>query len=51
MSTRPSWLGVIIIAAVAAMPSAQRQDASTVLKGSEAFGDWRTDKPGVRRLS
>jgi glucose/arabinose dehydrogenase len=27
-----------------------QQDSGKVLKGKEAFGDWRTDKPGVRRL-
>src|SRR5712671_250301 len=27
-----------------------KDDASQVLKGSAAFGDWREDKPGLRRL-
>jgi len=34
--------------ALAASASAQAQDP--VLTGKEAFGDWRQDKPGVRRL-
>lgn len=34
--------------ALAASASAQVQDP--VLTGKEAFGDWRQDKPGVRRL-
>jgi glucose/arabinose dehydrogenase len=32
------------------MATAQRTDNTTVLKGTEAFGDWRKDQPGVRRL-
>lgn len=27
-----------------------KDDASQVLKGSAAFGDWHQDKPGVKRL-
>jgi glucose/arabinose dehydrogenase len=27
-----------------------QQDSGKVLEGKAAFGDWRTDKPGVRRL-
>ena len=30
--------------------SSRRRETSTVLKGPAAFGDWRKDKPGVRRL-
>jgi glucose/arabinose dehydrogenase len=30
--------------------AAQRNDNTAVLKGTAAFGDWREDKPGVRRL-
>src|SRR5947208_681368 len=33
-----------------ATATAQRNDSTAVLKGSAAFGDWRKDKPGVRRL-
>lgn len=40
-----------VCAAVASGISAgQRSDGTGTLKGAAAFGDWRKDKPGVRRL-
>jgi hypothetical protein len=36
--------------AVGSDPAAAQRDRGEVLKGKAAFGDWRTDKPGVRRL-
>ena len=52
--------GLIAVAAlclvIGSAPAAAQQDRGPqqprgeVLKGKAAFGDWRTDKPGVRRL-
>ena len=42
-----------IAAAVMAGVSVRAQDAADpgrVMKGTNAFGDWRQDAPGVRRL-
>lgn len=42
---------VLMLAVVAAgIGVAQRNDSTAVLTGSAAFGEWRKDKPGVRRL-
>src|SRR6185436_11480908 len=42
---------VAMLAIVAVgITAAQRNDSTAVLKGTAAFGDWRGDKPGVRRL-
>jgi glucose/arabinose dehydrogenase len=41
---------VILAVVVTGILAAQRSDDAGVLKGSAAFGDWRKDKPGVRRL-
>jgi glucose/arabinose dehydrogenase len=35
---------------VIGISAGQKTDTNNVLKGSAAFGDWRADKPGVRRL-
>jgi glucose/arabinose dehydrogenase len=46
--------GVVVAGALAVVVtgilSAQKNDHAGVLKGAAAFGDWRKDKPGVRRL-
>jgi glucose/arabinose dehydrogenase len=39
-------LGLVMVTGFATA----QQDRSNVLKGQAAFGDWRADKPGVRRL-
>jgi glucose/arabinose dehydrogenase len=41
---------VMCAAIVSSFAMAQQQDRGEVLKGPAAFGDWRTDKPGMRRL-
>ena len=41
---------MILAVVVTGILTAQRNDSAGVLKGSAAFGDWRKDKPGVRRL-
>jgi glucose/arabinose dehydrogenase len=42
---------VAMLAVVAVgITAAQRRDTTAVLKGAAAFGGWREDKPGVRRL-
>jgi len=38
-----------IVASAAVVLAASGAQAQDVLKGSAAFGDWRADKPGVRR--
>ena len=40
----------ILAVVVTGILTAQRNNSAGVLKGSAAFGDWRKDKPGVRRL-
>ncbi|MER8464721.1 sorbosone dehydrogenase family protein [Mesorhizobium sp. M1396] len=42
--------GLAISAAVFLTAAAFAQQAEPVLKGAAAFGDWRADRPGVRRL-
>ena len=44
------WTAVMLAIVAAAIGAAQRNDSTGVLKGAAAFGDWRKDKPGVRRL-
>ena len=44
-----TMLLIAIVAAGVGVLAAQRNDG-TVLKGPAAFGDWRKDAPGVRRL-
>jgi glucose/arabinose dehydrogenase len=41
---------VATIGIAAAILLAAQSDGNAVLKGPAAFGDWRQDKPGVRRL-
>lgn len=51
---RQGVYGCVVAAAACAImasgPAAPQQGGGEVLKGPAAFGDWRTDKPGVRRL-
>ncbi|MER9584149.1 sorbosone dehydrogenase family protein [Mesorhizobium sp. M0276] len=42
--------GLALFAAVFLAAAAFAQQAEPVLKGAAAFGDWRADRPGVRRL-
>src|SRR6185503_17923815 len=41
---------VATIGLIAVTVLAAQSDSEAVLKGSAAFGDWRQDKPGMRRL-
>jgi len=47
---RVGAIGAAGLVVVVASIIASAQDDGVVLKGSAAFGDWRKDKPGVRRL-
>ena len=49
MNFRNRALNALVIV-VAAAAAAQAMAQSVPLTGSAAFGDWRTSKPGVRRL-
>jgi len=42
-------LSIAAIASIAAMPLLAQTDGG-LLRGKAAFGDWRADKPGTRRL-
>ena len=42
------WLALAL--ALAAPPPASAQPAGSLLTGEAAYGDWRSDAPGVRRL-
>jgi hypothetical protein len=44
------FAGFAAIAALLATTAFAQQADEPVLKGKAAFGDWRADKPGVRRL-
>jgi len=48
---KPHILGVALIGAAASLATAvyAAQTSGTVLKGSAAFGDWTSDKPGLTR--
>jgi glucose/arabinose dehydrogenase len=52
MRRRGVGVAVVVVLAIVVIGtlSAQKHDGAAVLKGSAAFGDWRQDKPGVRRL-
>ena len=50
MGTRHGWTIVMLAIVAAGVTATQPNDSTTVLKGPAAFGDWRKDKPGVRRL-
>src|SRR5690242_81809 len=51
MRGRHGWVvAMLAIVAVGRITVAQRSDNTAVLKGTAAFGGWREDKPGVRRL-
>ncbi len=41
--------GIVILTGISLMPSRAETDAS-LRSGAAAFGDWRTDHPGIRRL-
>ncbi len=41
---------VALVALAAAFPVHAQDDGARVLTGASAFGDWRADAPGVRRL-
>jgi glucose/arabinose dehydrogenase len=43
-------LALVAIACVTTISSAPAQNVGAVLTGAAAFGDWRADAPGVRRL-
>jgi glucose/arabinose dehydrogenase len=50
MRRRHLWMAAMVAILAAGIAAAQRHDNTAVLKGTAAFGDWRQDKPGVRRL-
>jgi len=50
MRRRHGWLAAMLAIAAVSITAAPRSDNTAVLKGTAAFGDWRQDKPGVRRL-
>jgi glucose/arabinose dehydrogenase len=50
MGRRHGWTLVMLAIVAVGITAAQRNDNTAVLKGPAAFGDWRKDKPGVRRL-
>src|ERR1700759_1741116 len=50
MRTRDGWLVAMLAIIAAGITAAERHDKTAGLKGTAAFGDWRGDKPGVRRL-
>jgi len=47
---RAAALAALGVAIFAAAFLAGQTNSHSVLKGTQAFGDWRQDKPGVRRL-
>ena len=50
MRRRDGWTVVMLAIVAVGITATQRNDNTAVLKGTAAFGDWRKDKPGVRRL-
>jgi glucose/arabinose dehydrogenase len=52
MRRRAAGVAVVAVLAIILIGilSARKNDGAAVLKGASAFGDWRKDKPGVRRL-
>jgi glucose/arabinose dehydrogenase len=49
MTTYPLLTRVLITATVVFAGTQSLYSADTLLKGSEAYGDWKSDAPGVRR--
>jgi len=45
-----SVTGIAILTGVPFMPPLQAEPNTSMLNGTAAFGDWRTDRPGMRRL-
>ncbi len=45
-----SVAGIAILTGVPFMPPLQAEPNTSMLNGTAAFGDWRTDRPGMRRL-
>jgi glucose/arabinose dehydrogenase len=45
-----SVTGIAILTGVPFMPPLQAEPNTSMLNGTAAFGDWRTDHPGMRRL-
>lgn len=50
MRMRDGWAMAMVAVVAAGIAAAHRNDSTGVLKGPAAFGDWRKDEPGVRRL-
>ena len=50
MRKRVGWMVAMVAIVAVGTTATQRADNTAVLKGAAAFGDWRGDKPGVRRL-
>jgi glucose/arabinose dehydrogenase len=50
LACRFSLAALISVSLFACLLPAEAQDAGSSLTGEEAFGDWRDDAPGVRRL-
>src|ERR1700752_3126175 len=50
MKRRHGWMAAMLAIVAVGVTAAQRNDNTAVLKGTAAFGGWRADKPGVRRL-
>src|SRR3954471_3692822 len=50
MGGRPVWAAAVAALGVALTGIFASARDGAVLKGRAAFGDWRKDKPGVRRM-
>ena len=50
MRRRDGLMAAMLAVVRGGRTATQRSDNKPVLKGAAAFGDWRADKPGVRRL-
>ena len=50
MRRRDGWIVVMLAIVAVGITATHRNDNTALLKGTAAFGDWRGDKPGVRRL-
>src|SRR6202008_4934901 len=44
------FLGGFVVSVVCVAAAAASASAADVLSGEKAFGDWRADKPGVKRV-
>src|ERR1700694_5657695 len=47
---RTTAAAIVVLAGARALCAAAEDGSGTLLKGKAAFGSWRQDKPGLRRL-